>query len=103
MMEITVRKNLVMRSLLMDDAPEVYRIIDSNRAYLRKWLPWIDGTGSPAVIQRVFAKWEQQSAGDSDIVSGILKDGENLYGITHDMVIYSLDRRSLVFPTAERA
>jgi len=164
-----------MRNRLADDAPEIYQVIDDNRAYLRQWLPWVDGTDSPAVIQNVLAKWDRQLEQGTDIVlgifmggkyigniglhdidkenknciigywlaekyqgqgiitdcvralinyafevlelnkinihcaldncksraipkrlgfheSGILKDGENLYGITHDMVIYCLER-----------
>ena len=174
-MNITVRENLIMRNRLADDAPEIYQVIDDNRAYLRQWLPWVDGTDSPAVIQNVLAKWDRQLEQGTDIVlgifmggkyigniglhdidkenknciigywlaekyqgqgiitdcvralinyafevlelnkinihcaldncksraipkrlgfheSGILKDGENLYGITHDMVIYCLER-----------
>lgn len=30
------------------DAEECYRVVERNRAYLREWLPWVDGTHSPA-------------------------------------------------------
>ena len=32
--------------LAEDDAASVYQLIESNRAYLREWLPWIDYTQS---------------------------------------------------------
>lgn len=183
-MTLAVRENLLMRSLTPDDAPEVYKTIDGNRAYLRRWLPWVDGTDSPAVVLSVIGKWEEQRQTGGDPVfgiftdgryigniglhdmdrggktavigywlaedhqggcimtdcvrtlvryafdmlelntvgihcaagnrksraiperlgfgeTGILKDGEILYGIPHDLVLYSLDRLRLVFPTPD--
>ena len=29
-----------------DDAGELYDVVDSNREYLREWLPWLDATNS---------------------------------------------------------
>lgn len=181
-MTFKIKDNLLMRSLTPDDAPEVYKTIDGNRAYLRRWLPWLDNTDSPAVVLNVINKWEEQREKGSDSVfglfaesvyigniglhdidrstgtavigywlaedfqgggimtdsvrtlvryafdilelntvgircalengksraipqrlgfreAGVIKGGEILYGIPHDMVIYSLDRLRLVFPT----
>jgi len=75
-----------MRSLSAIDAPEAYAVVDGNRDYLRKWLPWVDGTDSPAVLENVCATWERQSAEGSDIVSGIFKDGKYVGSIgLHDI------------------
>ena len=30
----------------MEDAPELYALTDANRAYLRRWLPWLDAVQS---------------------------------------------------------
>ncbi len=30
----------------LDDAAELFAVIDANRAHLREWLPWLDGTNS---------------------------------------------------------
>ena len=29
-----------------DDAGELFDVVDSNREYLREWLPWLDATRS---------------------------------------------------------
>src|SRR5262249_35008107 len=29
-------------------APELFALVDKNRARLRKWLPWLDGSTAPA-------------------------------------------------------
>lgn len=183
-MKISIRENIYIRMLTPNDAQQVFDVIDQNRTYLRKWLPWVDGTDSPSVIDGVLHKWEEQYKQGSDNVfgifmnekyigniglhdiepdnkkavigywlaeqyqgkgiitdcvkslikyafdeltlhtisihcaldnaksraiperlgfreTGILKDGENLYGVTHDMVIYSLEKLRLIFPTIE--
>ena len=183
-MILTVKDNLLMRNLTTDNASEVYTVIDNNRSYLRKWLPWVDETDSSTVVENVINKWKKQNEESSDIVSGIfmngkyigniglhdintdnktgiigywlaevfqgsgvmtdcvrslvkyafeilelntisihcafdncksravperlgfketgiLKNGETLYGIPHDMVIYTLNRLHLVFSTLE--
>jgi hypothetical protein len=51
-MTIQVRKDLTMRSLTPEDAREIFDVIDQNRGYLRRWLPWVDGTASPDTVRR---------------------------------------------------
>ncbi len=39
---VPVDAEVELRILEEWDAPELYRLIDRNRAYLRQWLPWVD-------------------------------------------------------------
>ena len=73
-MIISVRDNLIMRSLSASDAPTVYKVIDDNRAYLREWLPWVDGTDSPDVTENTITSWETALETGSDVVFGIFKN-----------------------------
>lgn len=43
-MEIRVRPGVVLRELEEEHADELFRLTDRNRTYLRRWLPWLDGT-----------------------------------------------------------
>lgn len=36
------------RPLATSDAEELFALTDANRAFLRRWLPWLDGIQSPA-------------------------------------------------------
>ena len=36
-----------LRELTTDDAPRLFSVIDTNRAYLREWLPWLDSQQGP--------------------------------------------------------
>ena len=41
-----VEAGLELSLIGMDDASELFSVVDSNRIYLREWLPWLDGTKS---------------------------------------------------------
>lgn len=44
MISIPVDENLELRQFDLDDAPALLALVDSDRAHLRQWLPWVDGT-----------------------------------------------------------
>jgi len=44
MVSITVDDNIVLRTYTPDDAGELFSVINSNRAHLHPWLPWVDKT-----------------------------------------------------------
>ena len=80
-MLIYVRENLIIRSLYKNDALKVYGVVDNNRSYLRTWLPWVDGTDSPAVTESVIAMWEKEHDDKSDVTLGIFENGEYIGNI----------------------
>jgi len=43
---IKIDPALELRLLAEHDAATIYQLVDSNRAYLREWLPWVDYTRS---------------------------------------------------------
>jgi len=38
-----------LRQIAPSDAQELFAVSDTNRAYLRHWLPWLDHTSNPAI------------------------------------------------------
>ncbi len=53
MFPITVQPSVTLRLFTAADAEPMFRLIDRNREHLRRWLPWVDATTSPAD----FASW----------------------------------------------
>ncbi|MCM3125359.1 GNAT family protein [Mesobacillus sp. AQ2] len=53
------------------DARELFWLLDTNRSYLRKWLPWVDGIQSPGQIHSVIQMWEKSSQEGSSFHFGI--------------------------------
>ena len=85
-MILYVREGIVMRSLSLTDVPTVYDTVDRNRNYLRTWLPWVDGTNSPAVTENVIDSWKKDFESKTDIVLGIFENGEYIGNIgLHDL------------------
>ena len=50
--ERTVAPGLELRLLNPNDARVIFQAVERNREALRQWLPWVDGTGSEADIER---------------------------------------------------
>jgi ribosomal-protein-serine acetyltransferase len=56
-------------------ADELFEIIDHNRSYLRRWLPWVDGTRTVDDTRAFCKQALHQFAEDGTIVAGILFGG----------------------------
>lgn len=44
MIRLTVNADIELRLLEVEDAEELFALVDRNREHLRHWLPWVDGT-----------------------------------------------------------
>lgn len=75
MFPLTIEEGLVVRPLEESDAEELYAAVDRNRAYLREWLPWVDGSTSAEStrdhIRQMRAQYEDHEA----VGAGIWVDG----------------------------
>lgn len=76
MVHLEVNDNLLLRSYTREDAAALFKAVEQNRAHLRPWLSWIDGTTrqehSLAYIEMVNTAMERQEAVDA----GIFLNGE---------------------------
>ncbi len=43
---LLIEEGLELRQTMLDEAEELFSVVDANRNYLREWLPWLDGTNS---------------------------------------------------------
>ena len=70
-----VRGGVELRPLESCDAEELFLVIDANRAYLRRWLPWLDGTRSPADVRAFIEQNVDARRDDRALQLGICVDG----------------------------
>lgn len=71
MFRATVRPDLELRILEERHSPEVFTLVNENRAYLRQWLPWVDSTlTADDSLAFIRAALEQFASGDA-ITAGI--------------------------------
>ena len=41
-----VEEGLELSQTTLEEAEELFSVVEANRDYLREWLPWLDGTNS---------------------------------------------------------
>lgn len=70
-----IRDRLELRLLGYGDAEELFALIDTNRGYLREWLPWLDATTTLADVQGFIRRALQQLADNQGFVGAICLDG----------------------------
>ncbi len=80
MFDLRVRDNLQLQLIQLDDAPELFALIDANRTYLRKWLPWLDTTKAVTDTQYFIKSTLDRSAKHKVLVATIRED-EKIVGV----------------------
>ena len=66
-----VAPGIEIRQVQPHDADTIFRSVEENRAYLRKWLPWVDPTQSAADVLEFIARTERQFADNLGPNAGI--------------------------------
>lgn len=76
MFRFVVDDDLEMRLLEDRHAAALFALTDVNRAHLRVWLPWLDGTRAVADTRQFIAMQRDRYAANEGIVAGIWWRGE---------------------------
>lgn len=69
-----IDERLELRSLQLTDANELFALTDANRAYLRRWLPWLDRTTTSADTRNFIRDTLEQFADAEVVVAAICCD-----------------------------
>lgn len=72
-------KNVVLREFTKQDAPHLFKVIDSNRERLREWLCWVDATNSEENSLSFILNSRQQRQEETALILGIFQE-ERLCG-----------------------
>ena len=51
-----VAPGIEIRMFEVNEAEEIFGVVERNRAYLREWLPWVDFTTSPEDLRRFIVR-----------------------------------------------
>ena len=77
-----------LRSWSLEDAPEIFAMVDANRDHLRAWLDWVDRTVSPLQITEFIEKVRRRDdarEGNGIYVNGTLVGSAGLSWATEEM------------------
>jgi ribosomal-protein-serine acetyltransferase len=92
-----------LRVLREDDAAELFRLTEANRAYLRRWLPWVDLVTSEDDSRSFLESVSKQRQDGRGPTFGIVHDGE-LVGVVGYVPIDRVNRCGEIgYWLAERA
>jgi ribosomal-protein-serine acetyltransferase len=75
-----IDREITLRLLEASDAEALFELTDSNRAYLRQWLPWLDFTARVEDSLYFIEATQRQRAQDNGYILGIWY-GDRLVGI----------------------
>jgi ribosomal-protein-serine acetyltransferase len=64
-----------LRLLEESDAEELYTLVDANRVYLARWLPWVEAAGSPEYVLNFIRTTRRQLADNDGFQTAIVGDG----------------------------
>jgi ribosomal-protein-serine acetyltransferase len=84
-MEFSLEVNERTELRLIDSrhAEELFRLVDANRDYLRRWHPWVDKVHVAADMGRMISVWQEQHAANRGFCAGIWFDGRLCGTIAH--------------------
>ncbi|MCF6094932.1 GNAT family N-acetyltransferase [Microaerobacter geothermalis] len=71
-----VDTDIELRLLEIRNAQELYKLTDSNREYLREWLPWVDDSKSYEDTKIFIERTRKQYASNNGFQAGIWYKGE---------------------------
>lgn len=88
---LRIDDQLELRQRMPEDAEELFGLTDLNRAYLKKWLPWLDVCTSPADTLATIEVSLQQAADGTGLALAIWEQGR-IVGVTSFNEISKINR-----------
>jgi ribosomal-protein-serine acetyltransferase len=89
--EIVLDERLTLRQLRLDEAAAFFAVIDDNREYLRRWLPWVDTTQTVAASEAFIATTLEQRGRGQTYGYAIVCDGDV---VGHTSLMHLADEQS---------
>ena len=91
MFSCQVNPHTVLKLVEPAHSQPLFQLIDSNRAYLRCWHPWVDGLRTTGDIDRAISAWQQHQVLRRGFYAGIWHHGR-LCGLIHHLNVDWVNR-----------
>ena len=79
-LEIKISLTTVLRTFVEAEAPLLFQLTDANRAYLKRWLPWLDSC-TQQVDSLAFIRGASKAQNENKALSFGIWDGGSLVGV----------------------
>ncbi|MCM3671738.1 GNAT family N-acetyltransferase [Mesobacillus maritimus] len=103
MFTLTVDEDIELQLFELRHATELYWLVDSNRLYLREWLPWVDHMTSPAAYHGIIPMWLKQFADNNGFNLGIRYKGHLVGSIGLHQIDWNNAQTSIGYYLAQNA
>lgn len=103
MFTLKVDQEIEIQLIELHHAEELFRLVDSNRQHLRKWLPWVDNIFSPYQYHSIIPMWLQQFANNNGFNAGIRFNGTLVGGIGFHQMDWTNSQTSLGYYLSQNA
>ncbi len=100
---IFVDQQIRLRLLERTDSHELFQLVNKNRNYLRKWLPWVDQITSPYQYQTIIPIWHQLFTEQTELNAGIFFNGKLVGMVTLQQIDWASRKASIGYFLAEDA
>ena len=100
---LRIDSRLDLRQLHPADAPEIARLVDANRAFLRQWVPWVDRSQTADDVLRFIGNTLRQAAARDGFQAAIRAHGHIVGIIGHHGIDWANRRTTLGYWLAERS
>jgi ribosomal-protein-serine acetyltransferase len=92
MFQKAIQEGVYLKLLEERHAPEVFAVVDRERAYLREWLPWVDSSLEADATREFIKNALQQFAANEGFSAGIWQ-GKEVIGVIGTHKIDWLNRK----------
>ena len=89
---LRIDADLILHQPQIDFAEELFNLVDSNRAFLQEWLPWVENTKSPKDSRDFLKRARQFSFGGQQFHTVIIYKGE-IVGLVGFNAIHKLHKK----------
>lgn len=100
MQPIEVSERTYLRPFEAADAEELHALIESNRDYLARWLPWA-GQQTPTDTERFIQRAQAQLESDDGFQAALVRDGRIAGAVGYPTVDWSHRRTSIGYWLSE--
>jgi ribosomal-protein-serine acetyltransferase len=98
---IPVRDGIQLRFIQPEEARALFELVDKNRAYLRKWLPWVHAQTGPDVSkEHILSRLEGAKKGET-LDLGIYLDGALIGSMGFNRIVSTNKKASIGYWISE--
>lgn len=92
---LPVRDGIILQFIKLKEAEALFALVDQNRAYLRKWLPWVDAQASPESSRKNILERIEKAGNGEALDLGVYRDGKLMGSMGFNRIVADQRKASI--------